>query len=228
MLINFDELKGYTLDATDGELGSVHDLYFDDHSWMVRYLVVDTGGWLTGRQVLVSPFSLGEPNVDDDRLPVALTCNQIEEGPPIGADRPVSRQQEVELTSYFGWPSYWEPGPTPMVGRESTTAEPDPVSADRPEGDPHLRSVREVEGYHVRARDEEFGHVEDFVVQTDDWSVNLLVIDTRPWWLGKNVVVSPAAIEDVSWDTRQIRVGLTGEEIKSRPEFDIHEQLSTG
>jgi uncharacterized protein YrrD len=229
MLRSALELRGYRLDATDGEIGHVHDLLFDDRYWTVRYVVVDTGGWLSGRQVLISPASVGEVDADKGQLNVELTRERIENAPPVGADRPVSRQHEIELTSYFGWPAYWELGPVPFAGQAPPSAQPvESETSEQTSADPNLRSVNEVIGYHIRARDEEFGHVEDFVFQADDWSVNLLVIDTRPWILGKKVVVSPAAIEGVSWETRQIRVGLTAEEIKNRREFDISEQLSTG
>jgi uncharacterized protein YrrD len=60
MLKNSGILKGFAIHATDGELGAVSDLYFDDDSWTIRYLTVDTGGWLGGRRVLISPISVSD------------------------------------------------------------------------------------------------------------------------------------------------------------------------
>jgi len=63
MLRNAKELPGLTIRATNGEIGTVKEFYFDDETWAIRYLVVDTGGWLGGRLVLISPMSvIGEPD----------------------------------------------------------------------------------------------------------------------------------------------------------------------
>src|SRR6266508_5022629 len=97
------ELKGVTIQATDGDIGSVQDLYFDDHSWTVRYLVVDTGTWLPGRQVLISPFAFRAIS-GASRLQTTLTKDQIENSPSIDTDRPVNRQREIEDSRYYGYP----------------------------------------------------------------------------------------------------------------------------
>ena len=44
MIRSLDTLQGYGLRATDGSVGKIADLYFDDHAWIIRYVVVDTGG----------------------------------------------------------------------------------------------------------------------------------------------------------------------------------------
>lgn len=62
MLRSIEELRGYTIGAIDGDIGSVDDFYFDDERWAVRYLVADTGGWLGGRKVLITPPALREPD----------------------------------------------------------------------------------------------------------------------------------------------------------------------
>ncbi len=58
MLRNAKDLHGFKIRATDGELGTVDQLYFDDETWAIRYLMVETGGWLGGRRVLISPISV--------------------------------------------------------------------------------------------------------------------------------------------------------------------------
>src|SRR5687768_3585048 len=99
--------KGLTIAAADGDIGSVKDLYFDDGSWTVRYLVVDTGAWLPGRQVLISPMSVNQP-VTLDRVFVDLTREQVKDSPPVESDLPVNRQNELELSRHYRYPYYWE------------------------------------------------------------------------------------------------------------------------
>ena len=81
--------------------------YFDDESWAIRYLVVNTGGWLSGRLVLVSPIALRQAEWQSKRLDVALTKKQIEDSPPIDTHKPVSRQHEALYMGYYGYPYYW-------------------------------------------------------------------------------------------------------------------------
>src|SRR4249920_3124468 len=91
MLRSIKELYGNKLGAPDGEIGHVKDFYFDDQNWAIRYLVVDTGTWLPGRQVLLSPYSLGRLDQVERVLRVNLTRKQIENSPSIETHKPVSR-----------------------------------------------------------------------------------------------------------------------------------------
>ncbi len=101
------DLRGYAIRATDGVIGKVDDLYFDDEDWAIRYLVVDTGGWLSGRKVLISPIAIGQPDWLDGVLPVALTKAKVEHAPDIDTRKPVSRQHEAVYLGYYGYPFYW-------------------------------------------------------------------------------------------------------------------------
>src|ERR1039458_8685146 len=107
MLRSIKELEGYAVGATEGAFGHVEDFYFDDKAWVIRYLVVDTGGWLSGRKVLISPIAIGQPNRTDKELPVSLTKDPVEKTPNIDPDKPVSRQHEVEYSGYYRYPYYW-------------------------------------------------------------------------------------------------------------------------
>ena len=104
MLRMASHLKGTSIAATDGAIGSVQDLYFDDHSWTIRYLVVDTGTWLPGRQVLISPRSIMAVT-DEAKIPVSLTKSQVENSPSTEVDKPVERQYEQHPD--YGYPYYW-------------------------------------------------------------------------------------------------------------------------
>lgn len=226
MLRSVKELHGYAIRATDGGIGKIHELHFDDLAWIVRYLVVDTGKWLPGRKVLLWPGVLGQPDWEMQSLPVRLTKEQVEHSPPISADEPVSRQMEADLHTYYGWTPYWRGG-LPVFGLGAAAAaemlvpsaeEKDETEAK--EDDPHLRSTREVIGYYIQARDGEIGHVEDFVIEDEAWYVRYLVIDTRNWLPGRKVTLAPTWAERVSWLKRKVYVDLSKESIKNSPEFD--------
>src|SRR5438093_9129794 len=131
MLHNVKELSGFTVGARDGELGRVDDAYFDDQRWVIRYVVVDTGRWLGGRKVLISPRSVRGIDWSNEVLNVDLTQQQVRDAPSIDTQKPVSRQHEIDYYNYYGYPYYWEGsglwGPTilpfPWVG-PSPAAEP--------------------------------------------------------------------------------------------------------
>jgi hypothetical protein len=229
MLKTVSDLKGTIIAATDGEIGSVQDLYFDDVRWTVRYLMVDTGAWLPGRQVLISPIAVGGPSWGDGRLSVRLTKQQVEDSPPAESNKPVDRQYEQRYAQYYGYPYYWS-GPN----RWGATAYPDgtltaPLASPEPaiglvapeeQGDPHLRSARDVMTYYIEATDGDLGHVADFLVDDREWAIRYMVVDTRNWWPGKKVLVSPDWIRTVSWEDSRVYVDLTREGLKSAPEFD--------
>jgi uncharacterized protein YrrD len=227
LLLKAKTLESYKLECLDGDIGIVRDFYFDDNYWTIRYLVAHTGEWLIGRQTLISPYALIRANKDDHRIIVNLTKKQIEEGPSWDSDKPVSRQFEVDYNAAYNFPTYW--GGTDMWGyypylwgnvpQDLSKAQQLSRDAEEAAWDPHLRSTREVTGYHVHANDGEIGHVEDFVIDDETWAIRYLVIDTRNWWPGKRVVVSPRWIERVSWGDSKIFVNLHKEAIQSSPEY---------
>jgi hypothetical protein len=230
MLREVSTLKGLTVHATDGDIGSVYDVYFDAKTWTVRYFVIDTGTWLSGRRVLISPLSLKAPGVVENHLNVRLTKAQIEQAPSWDTDRPVSRQYEVAYAAYYEHPYYWT-GPArwgwawdPLIGARPES-HPTPVeeeirARERESADPNLQSARDVIGHHVRGEDDDVGHVEDFLVDDATWAIRYLVIDTRNWLPGRKVVISPSWIRDVNWADSRVEVELRRAEIESAPEYD--------
>jgi hypothetical protein len=225
MLHRTKDLTSYTLKARDGEVGKIKDLLFTDENWVIRYLLVDTGTWLTGRRVLLSPYAVaGEIG---ETIPLNLTKQQVEESPYPESDLPVSRQFERQYYAYYGWPMYWQgahlwgattvPLHGPIEPVETPAAE---------EGDPHLRSTNAVSGYHIQARDGEIGHVQDFIIDDANWSIRYLLIDTLNWWPGKKVLIPPAWASDISWHDSKVMVDLERETIKEAPEYDSDKILS--
>ena len=223
MIYEAETLHGYKMRCVDGDIGAVRDFYFDDEYWAVRYLVVDTGSWLSGRQVVVSPYALKDVIRDRGEISVALTMDQIESSPSPDSERPVSRQFEDEYFGFFGWPMYWNGpymwGAYPNIARDrdTWTASTPPVKS----WDPHLRSTKAVSGYHIEARDGEIGHIVDFLIDSDTWAIRYLIASTQNWWPGKKVLLAPRWISRVSWDESKLHVDLTREEVKRSPAYPI-------
>ena len=229
MLRAIDELKGSTIGAADGEIGKVVDFYFDDEKWTVRYLVVDTGGWLTGRQVLISPLSITKVEWHANRIDLSLTKKQVEDSPGIDTDKPVSRQHEIDYFMYYNYPYYWAGpyvwGPAPIPGQVAAPPPKDSQAREidamkRANEDVHLRSVREVTGYYIEAKDRDIGHVEKFIVDDDSWTIRYIVVDTRNWLPGKKVLVSPEWVRSVSWSDSRVYVNLSQEAVQQSPEYN--------
>ncbi len=235
MLRNAKDLQRLTIRATDGEIGTVEEFYFDDETWAIRYLTVNTGGWLDGRLVLISPISvIGQPDWQSKRLDVSLTKKQVEHSPSVDTHEPVSRQHEIEYMGYFGYPFYWGGsnlwGPEQYPAGLAVGAAPsrEPARTGKKSADSHLRSAQEVAGYYMGASDGEIGHLDGFVFDDETWAIRYIEVATRNWWPGKKVLVSPAWIERVSWMDSKIYAGLSREAIKDAPEYVESRPITRG
>jgi len=226
MIRSIQPLYGDKLGASDGEIGTVKDFYFDDQSWTVRYLVADTGSWLTGRQVLLSPHAIGSLYQPGKLLLLKLTKKQIEDSPPIEMHKPVSRQYEEDYYQYYGWPNYWQGdglwGTTgfPMVvtpvspfpGRPASTGGPATKRADA-----HLRSTQDVNGYHVKTTDGLAGHVSDFMMDDKSWAIHELVVKTGHRLSGKEVRIPVGKVARISYEESAVFVNLTSAVVEQSP-----------
>jgi hypothetical protein len=234
MLTNITFLKDLSIEATDGKLGTVEQFYFDDETWTIRYFIVNTGGWLSNRLVLISPWSVTRVDWEAQLLHVSLTKKQVQDSPNVDTHKPVSRQHEEEYLGYYGIPYYWG-GPYLWGSKDK------PEGIDRPisgapdivreistagSADSHLRSTDTVHGYHVQAKDGEIGHVNGFIIDDDSWSIRYLQVTTRNWLPGKTVLISPEWVERLSWTDSKIYVDLTVEAIKDAPEYLLSKPLT--
>ena len=226
MFKHLRDLEGFRLAAEDGEIGHVTDLYFEDAAWAVRYLVVATGSWLFGKNVLISPNAVERVNWDDECIKVNLTMEQVRNSPDIDTDRPISRQQEADYHLYYNFPPYW--GGVALWGRydepggEATQAESEATMQDKEYGakwDSHLRSAREVRGYHVVAIDGKVGHLDNFLCNPDSWAIRYLVIDTGGWLKKHEVLFTPKLVDRVIWAEATVNVNASRELMESAPEY---------
>jgi uncharacterized protein YrrD len=223
---NASRLIGKTIDALDGEIGHVDDLYFDDQAWSVRYLLVGTGKWLSGRKVLVAPESIVKPWHDQPAIAVNLTTEQIRSSPQVDSAIPVSRSAEELLHEHYQWIPYWDPrivAIPPMPPSPPALA----VEEVRAEGgttesgvDVRLRSASELGGYHVRARDGEVGTVEDLLVDDDVSHILFLVVEVKGWLFGKKVLAGRSLISRVDWPTSTVHVSANRQALKGAQEYN--------
>ncbi len=227
MLRNINDLLGFRIAATDGEIGTVKDFYFDDETWTVRYLIVKTALWFS-REVLISPDSIVHYNWEEGMFSVGITREQVRHSPDIDTDKPVSRQQEAELAKYYPWQSYWGTGfypggiwgvvePTPRIDPRTIRA------VDRtedPNEDRHLRSSKKVTGYHIQTAEGDIGHVTNFIVDDQTWQIAYLMIDTHNWIGGKKVLVEVIHVRHVEWENSKVVVDLSIDAIKNSKAVD--------
>jgi sporulation protein YlmC with PRC-barrel domain len=230
MLRNVKDLRGYAIRATDGVIGKVDDFYFDDEDWGVRYLIVETGNWLSSRKVLISPIALGRAGWMARELPVALTRAQVKGSPDIDTSKPVSRQQETDYVAYYGYPFYWGsaglsgmgayPGSFATQDRMNQSLKAHRTHATGAPHDCHLRSCNAVIGHHLEATDGRVGHVEDMLVDDYTWAIRYLILATSTWGRGDELVVPPHWIKKVSWLEKQYFVDMTRHSITEAPRYN--------
>ncbi len=219
MLHNLKELYGNKLSAIDGDIGHIKDFYFDDKTWVVRYLVADTGSWLLGRLVLLTPHAFAKLNPTEKTLHLKLHKKQIEQSPSIEAHKPVSRQYEIEYYRYYGWPAYWDGGamwglgglpmvvPPPKDERET-------LKHYHHRDDKHLQSTAAVTGYQIQATDGPLGRVSGFMVDARSWAIRDVVVETGHWYAGKEILIATGRIDRISYEESTVFVNLSQAELQ--------------
>ncbi len=232
MLWNASSLIGFTIEASDGRIGAVHDLLFDDIDWIIRWLVVDTGDNAVEHKVLLPVSALGTPDASLRQFPVNLTTQQVRDSPDVEMDLPVSRQIEEALYNFYGWAPYWQqcgslisnsiikPFVIPLQVSEQDSTDLENTSAALPDGDPNLRSVAVVMQYNIHATDGNIGHIDDFLVQDDNWIIRYIVVDTQNWWPGEKVLISPRAMREINWEEKIFHLNVNRRKVKDSPLYD--------
>lgn len=230
---NIKSLIGYSLGATNGEIGKVEEFYFDDKNWSIRYLVVKTGSWLFGRSVLISPMALQKPDWEKREFPVNLTKDQVSNSPDTDMHKPVARQHEIALYEHYAWQPYWNSGfysgglwgvmpPAPLFDERILT-EDEKEKNYKDHDDVHLRSTERITGYHIHTTDGETGHVTDFVIDDETWQILYLVIDTQNWFGGKKVLIPVSDILEINWEVSKVMLNITSDAVNRNKLFNESE-----
>lgn len=223
MLRKLGKLHEFNLNARDGDIGRLEEIYFDDKYWHVRYLVIDTGNWLHGRVTLILPDSIDTVNETENHMELALTREQVENSPPHNPKLPISRHHEQMFFEYYDHEPYWTCNTT-MNNDPRTPANID--SRHKGDANPHLHGSHEVRGYTIHARDGAIGQVKDFIIGDPDWDLAYLEVDTRKWLPGKHVLIAPTWISQVAWDKHEVKVDLTRDTIEAAPAYDPNKIIS--
>lgn len=231
MLRSLNELNGYIVHATDGDIGKVSEFYFDDIKWGIRYLVVDTGNWLPGRKVLLSPSALKQPEWKSRSFPLSITMDKVKTSPEIDTDKPVARQHELDLHRHYGWEAYWAGEAiigSPDIAASAFSSTQEDANKGGKLFDPHLRTTKVISGCHVHAIDGAIGHIADFIVEDESWVIRYLVIDTRNILPGKKVLIAPEWTKNIDWQERKIFIDVTKDKVKNSPVFNAVALVNRG
>ena len=226
MLRRVTDMQGsLTVHAVDGDIAQLEQFYFDDDEWVVRYLVLDTTKWGGLGKVLIKPVSVRRVYWQSRTLDVELTKEEVINSPSTEAHRPVSRQRDGELRCdrpYWTGAGLWGLGYQSAVlisGRAIENMR-RRVRLEQATDEYHLRSSLEVIGYHIKAIGGDVGHVEDFIVDDRTWTIRNLLINTRNWFRGKNVLISSQKIDRIDWSEAKVYVTLSRRVIKAIAEFN--------
>jgi len=211
MFRSLEDVIDVAVHATDGEIGKVRNFLFDDQSWRIRYLVVAVGSWFSRRDAIIAVTALEQPNWENKIFRTRLTRDQVRHSPDIDSEKPVSWQQEIAMSEYYGWPGYWEdsrnlefPLISAPVGREF------PVHTKE---DPHLRSAEAVRGYEVWDEDREIGRLENFIVDEASWHIGYLDVKAGDWLHSRSVLVPTRWVESISWADHRLHMHHTRENV---------------
>jgi hypothetical protein len=232
MLIEVSNIKGFTIAATDGGIGTVTDFLFDDESWTLRWIVVETGTWLSGRKVLLPVSVLGHPDTDARTFPVRLTMALVKDSPAFEAHEPVSRQHEERMYGYYNMSPYWgngfymggyggwSAGMSETHYADARRRQDESHAAQHRDDDLHLRSIDAVTGYNLQATDGAIGHIEGFLIDDTDWTIHFLTVDTKNWWPGKHVLISPRSAKSILWSENLVNLDVDRQTVMDSPAYD--------
>jgi hypothetical protein len=223
------KIAGTVIQGSDGDIGTLEDFYFEEDRWTVRYLLVDTGKWFSGKRVLISPMSV-QDGWGKAGVKVGLTKDQVWNSPEFNDGDALSRTSETNVLSYYGYPDYWGAAsiwgnfdsPTALAAGAASVKAATPVapaSGIDPEAR-HLRSIKKSTGYHLHARNGEIGHVDDFLIGEDSWRIRYLLVDTSNWIGGRSVIVAAEMVEGIDKDSGKLYVAADRESIKRSPELE--------
>jgi uncharacterized protein YrrD len=225
MTWRFTSLVGHSISAQDGPIGTVKDFLFDDDTWRLKWMVIDTGNWLPGRQVLV-PISTTEiPSDVTGSIRVGLSMEQVKNSPGLDYDQPVSRQAEATMFGYYGLDPFVGAGLYPVsnsiaVPFDVQFAAPSERAPVLDTEDHHLRSMAAIKGYHCHATDGDLGFLADILIDTYRSRVSDFVIDTGTWWPDQQVVIAPQSIVKMRWRDSQIDLQLSRATVRQSRPFD--------
>nr|WP_295932899.1 hypothetical protein [uncultured Dyadobacter sp.] len=193
----------FSVAGTDGKVGKIQEIFFDDLCWNIRYWVVNSGTWLSKKDLLISTQTKIKPDWNSALLQTDLTLKQLRSSPDPDYDMPVFRQQETRLYDASELANYWF---APYKGSHWDHMQRSELSA--PVGtNKHLRSSKEVIGYTICAL-ENSGKLTDFIIDTEGWKIISLVVQRGTTDDSTEILLPVAAVTRISWADRTIYINL--------------------
>ena len=196
MFLNSRELTTFSAAANDGASGSVRDLLIDDDDWLVQYIVVDTEGFLTDNNVVLSTRLAENVQLPDQVVTFALSKASMMHSAPASQLPPVSAHHN------------------------------EPETLPQAEHDEHLRSAVEIGEYTILASDGELGRARGLVIEVATWTVRYVVVDTGEVFGSKQVLLAPSTVRHIDWEMRKIETNLTSAAVHACPEYDIESEIT--
>ncbi len=217
------DILGRRLAATDGEIGTIGDVLFDENTWVARFLVAATGTWLADRQVLFSPFALGPITSTRLGLPgpvitVGLSRADIEGGPFVAPDQAITQDQEFIFHRHYGWPFHPSGGSTwDAVG---SVTEPDDVDLRRAAGSSAIQEQRrgvakQLLGFVVVTPQGVAGTVKSLLIDAETWKIDELVLEMGQWYARKAIRLRTADINHINTALKTIETSVSRNTLRS-------------
>jgi hypothetical protein len=195
MLWGASSIRGYAVVATDGTSGTVADFIFEDQGWTIKWLVVETGAWFSGRRLFVPVSAFEHPDPETREFSLSMTLAELADCP----GRDLAELSDAETGAHFT--------EADMAGNQTT------------DGGPHFRSLAVMHLASIEAADGEVGHAEDFLIDSADWQIKYLVVDTSDWWFGEKILISTRAITGIDTMHHVVTLDATRQFVKDGARF---------
>jgi hypothetical protein len=222
MLRGVETLYGYTILAKGGAVGQIYDFLFDEETWEMRYLVINTSIRLSGRKVLIPVFALEHMNQRSRKATVPLTKEQVKNCPGIDTATLMSRQTQHHLNEIYPLFQYWA-----MSGYVSASL-PLPLASNQQsqprETNTIFRSVEDVANCRIQATDGNIGGIEDIVVDDESWSIRYIVAHPKKWLSGRTFWITPTWVKTIDWEDRQVFLEVSKKHLKNSPDYNSSDE----
>ncbi|MFP4416268.1 MAG: PRC-barrel domain-containing protein [Fibrobacterota bacterium] len=217
------KIIGFTLEAIDGKAGKVQDVYFDDVYWQIHYLIIQTGGILEMKQVIIPPHAIDKVDWEKKILYASLSKEKVKSSPDPDTRKTVSRMHEIAMFRYHQWPYYWANKTEPPKSQEISDILTDEEKRVRELVEDssthvHLRSLREVLGYHVEVNQRKDGQVHDFIIDEKRWTVCVLEVGSGGWFSHSIHSYDKEQVDMISWMKKKIMLHTSSKQVQNAVE----------
>lgn len=242
MLISLREVTGYEMHSRDGKIGIASDFLFDQKSWFIKS-IVDKSGKVFSKELLFSAGSIGGLDMQEKILHMDLDNEQIKHSPRLTVRDVLNPERflpmdDNKVVFHSDWLNNWNSMRLTVLGKQKKYATTKILNSsdllhqeamkdaslfvrNDDEEIPTLQSSAMTFGFKISSRNGDMGYMQDFIVNDEDWSIKFLVINTKRNFSGKKILVSPEAIDWISWRRKHVSVDMEKEKLAGCPHFDM-------